>query len=138
MANLYTVSRVLAVILATVLQLHIIESQLFDSEYTMHDMMLRGHVFETYTGITSYFDCYVKCESCESCYSLNYHPTPGLCELSYTCHLSYPNDTVPAPHVTYLMVRECFGPPCSWGKFMHNGAIINPIRPGLFFLLGWG
>lgn len=97
----------------------IIESLFFISEPITQDKMLQGHVFMNYSGITSQFDCYMRCNTSLNCFSMNYYPTTGLCELSCTCHLLRPDDLVYFLHATYFMIRKCQVPQgqCEFGKF---------------------
>jgi hypothetical protein len=136
MRNPHSTTYVLALMITVVIQWQIIESQLFDSDYSVQDTMLKGHVYETYSGVTSYFDCYIKCQtSAGKCYSLNYHPGTGLCELSFSCHLSYPDDMVYALHVVYLMTLQCCR--VGLGKFISIMLRRGFITPDAFGIFEW-
>ncbi|XP_031563751.1 C-reactive protein 1.1-like [Actinia tenebrosa] len=109
------------ILVVTVSVLPMIDSLFFISESMTQDRMLQGHVFESHSGITSQFDCYRKCNASGNCYSMNYHPTTGLCELSCNCHLVVPNDFVYSLHTKYFMIRQCQVLQCSFetATFLH-------------------
>ena len=93
------------IFLAVLLQWHLTGSQtLFNSTHSMQNAHLKGFTFQVLTGITSYFECYMKCQEAEYCFSVNHYPAKSVCELNSATHLSHSDNMVyGVPHATYLM-----------------------------------
>lgn len=59
----------------------IVTSVGFSDGFTVHNSLLRGHVFKTFVSI-DWFQCILECYTQELCLSYNYFPAGKICELN--------------------------------------------------------
>ena len=94
------------IFLAVLLQCYLTAGSqtIFDPTHFMQDAYLKGFAYQFLTGITSFLECYMKCQEVEYCFSVNLYPAKSMCELNYASHLSHPDNMVyGTQHATYFI-----------------------------------
>ena len=83
-----------------------------DMSSTLSDWILQGHVIHTFN-FTTLFGCFLKCSDTYNCYSLNFYPATGLCELNNATNSSHPHDLVPSKSHGIYFLNSFHAMPCS-------------------------
>ncbi|XP_031554437.1 retinoschisin-like [Actinia tenebrosa] len=75
----------------------------FDSFNTAFGWVLKRHVIKTLSNIVGIGQCMMQCSLYDDCYSLNFYPNVGVCELNSATHASHPGDYVPSDNGSFLL-----------------------------------
>jgi hypothetical protein len=75
----------------------------FDSSFSVFGWVLKRHVIKTLSNCVGVGQCMMECSANDYCYSLNFYPNNGLCELNSATHLSHPGDYVQSVHGNFLL-----------------------------------
>ena len=104
-----------------------VDAQQCRSEYSIHSMMLKGHIFMA-KNTSNWFKCVDKCNHDVRCQSFNYVISQRICELNNRTKEARPEDFVPDSDRFYIKRLDGRGIVLPW-EFIHM------VRKTYFFLL---